>query len=331
MHSKEIVSRAIEFKVPPRLPFWLGSRFEEIQKAIVGIPNDICECYEMDRQKAGWYFDNAAEDDWGCKWASTDKLNMGQVVYHPLENWSKLKTYTPPNPRDNFYFQRLASIIDQAQNRYVVVTSHFNLIERLCMLHGFQSSFEDFYLEPEKCHKLLDIILNFKCELFGELYKQFGDRIDGLFLTDDWGTQGNTYVAPQIFEEFFHRRYKILFDTVHSFGWHVFLHSCGRINNFVPFFIETGVDVLNMQQPQTCGIKEIGEKFAGKICFLATADIQNTLPGKNFESIRNEVDELVVNWAKPEGGFIVFNYGSEESIGTNFESTKIMFERFWRH
>ena len=73
-------------------------------------------------------------------------------------------------------------------------------------------------------------------------------------------------------------RYKTIFDAIHDCGWHVILHSCGRINAFVPAFIELGVDVLNMQQSRSYGLVEFGEQFRGQVCFLATVDIQSTLP-----------------------------------------------------
>ena len=329
MESKEIVRRAIEFDNPPRLPFFLGGQLSSVQELIPGIPNDVCDCWEMDRQKKGWFFDNPVEDDWGCVWERTEVNNMGQVKYHPLQDWNCLKTYTPPNPRDQFYFERIGEIIDQANGRYVVVTSHLNLIERLHMLHGFEQTLEDLYLEPEKINTVLDMILRFKIEQFDELHKHFGGRIHGLFLTDDWGTQKNTFISPDTFQKFFFERYKILAKAIHSHNWHFILHSCGRINNFVPFFIEAGVDVLNMQQPQAYGISEIGRQFAGKICFLTTVDIQATLPSGNAELVREEARELVRQWSTPKGGLIVFNYGDAEAISTTNEMAEVMFKTFF--
>lgn len=330
MKSKEIVRRAIEFADPPRLPFFLGDTWgQRLSGNEQGIVNDVCDCWEMDRQKAGWFFDNPVEDDWGCGWEATDVKNMGQVTFHPLEDWSRLKTFSPPDPRDSFYFERIGDVIDRADGRYVVVTNHFTLIERLHMLHGFQRTLEDFYLEPENIHRLLDIILDFKINQFGELSKRFGGNIDGLFLTDDWGTQTSTFVSPDIFRKFFLDRYKTLAKAIHSHGWHFILHSCGRVNDFVPFFIEAGVDVLNMQQPQAYGIKEIGEQFAGKVCFLTTVDIQATLPAGDAALVRQEAEELVKCWSTPRGGFIVFNYGDSEGIGTTDEITEVMFRAFF--
>ena len=125
---KEIVKKAIEFKSPSRLPFW--------QNFYTDIQSDVCDCWEMDRQKNGWFFDPntwpnryKSMDDWGCTWAATEIENMGQVIGHPLEEWSNLDTYKPPNPKDSYYFERLEDEMAYAEDKYVVVTSHFNLIE----------------------------------------------------------------------------------------------------------------------------------------------------------------------------------------------------------
>jgi uroporphyrinogen-III decarboxylase len=283
------------------------------------MPDDVCDCWEMDRAKRGWFFDNAAEDDWGCGWRATEHKNMGQVVHSPLEDWNALSTYRPPNPRDPFYFERIEETISEADDRYVVITNHFNLVERLHMLHGFSRTMEDFYLEPEKIEKILDMVLEFKLEQFDELHRRFGDRVHGLFLSDDWGTQEGPFISSRMFEHFFLERYRKLVRGVHDHGWHVILHSCGRINDLVPYFIDAGVDVMNMQQPQVYGIKELGQRFAGKMCFLTTADIQKTLPRGDYGEIRAEVRDLVEHWSTPAGGFIVFNYGEPEAWATGDE------------
>jgi uroporphyrinogen decarboxylase len=319
MESREIVKRAIEFRRPPRLPF--------VQQAFEHIPNDVCNCREMDWARGQWVDFNTL-DDWGCRWAVTDVNNMGQVVGHPLEDWGTLSTFRPPDPRDDFYFETMEDVLSEARGRYVMVTSRCTLLERLHMLHGFERTMEDFYLEPKKIEKVLDMILEFKLEHFHELNRRFGDRVDGLFLTDDWGTQDRTFVSPQIFEHYFHGRYRQLFEGIHEHGWHVILHSCGRINDFVPYFIDVGVDMMNMEQPQVNGIEEIGDRFAGDVAFLTTADIQVTLPSGDLNRVRDEVRELVENWSTPNGGMVVLDYGDPGVLGAKPESKRVMLEAF---
>ena len=64
MESREVVRRAIEFERPPRLPFF--------QHDVDFAPDDVCDCWEMDRARRGWFFDCAGEDDWGCGWRVTE-------------------------------------------------------------------------------------------------------------------------------------------------------------------------------------------------------------------------------------------------------------------
>ena len=325
MTSRERVRRAIDFDRPDRLPFW--------QHVFPDIPDDVCDCWEMDRGRAGWFFDNPVMDDWRCGWARTDMENMGQVVEHPLRDWATLATYRPPDPCDPFYFDRLEAEMAEAKDRYVVVTSHFSLFERLHMLHGFAETLIDFYDAPGRINTALDMILEWKLAHFSELARRFGDRVDGLFLTDDWGTQQAPMTNEAIFREFFFERYEALADAVHGHGWHLVLHSCGRINDLVPLLIEAGVDCLNMQQPQCYGIAELGDRFAGKVAFLTTVDIQATLPRNDAVEIRDEAKALIKHWSTPEGGFIVFNYGDPNALGVAEPTARVMFDAFaeWLH
>ncbi len=320
MKPEEIVRRTIEFKTPPRLPFY--------QSVMNDIPSDVLEIREMDRAKAGWFFDRPGMDDWGCRWAITEIKNMGQVVDHPLMDRSAIDSFVPPDPHDLYYYERIDPLIKQANDRYVVITCHFNLIERLHMLRGFIGAMEDFYIAPEQTNHLLDMILENRLGHLEEIHRRYGNAVHGIFFTDDWGTQKDIFVSPDIFDQFFKQRYQTLCDAVHGYGWHVILHSCGKINKLVPRFINLGVDVLNMQQPRAYGLVEFGEQFKGKICFLTTVDIQTTLPRGIEQEVREEANLIVKHWKVSEGGLIVFNYGDPEALGIPLEMTPIMFDEF---
>jgi hypothetical protein len=325
---REIVQRAIEFRKPPRLAFF--------QHDVDFAPDDVCDCWEMDRQKNGWFFDpvpagEVTIDDWGCRWAHTEKENMGQVAWHPLSDWASLRSYRPPNPRDPFYFERIAPVIDEAADRYVVVTCHFNLWERLHMLRGFANALEDFYAEPRKVERLLDMILEFKLAQLAELHRRFADRVDGVFLSDDWGSQQGTFISPALFRKFFLQRYTTLGRAIRAWRWHFILHSCGKINEFVPMFIDAGAQVLNMTQPRVNGLAEFGRQFAGKVAFLTSPDTQRTLPSGDVALVRNEARELLCSWSTPDGGFIVFGYsqpGRLSAIGAESDVREAMFRAF---
>jgi hypothetical protein len=323
MEPAEIVRRAIEFDTPPRLPFW-----QHWNHKMPKFPDDVHNIWEMDRAEAGWFFDNPGPDDWGCGWSTTEKRNIGQVTDCPLADWSALPKYQPPSPRNPFYYDRLGPAIGQAAGRYVCLTAHSLLFARLHMLRGFTRTMEDFYLEPERVHRVLDMIVDFKLEQIDELRRRFGDRIHGLFLADDWGTQDGPFVSTKLLDEFFAPRYRKIFQAIHDCGWHVILHSCGRINAFVPKFIELGVDALNMQQTRSYGLIEFGRQFRGKVCFLATVCIQSTMVRGIEEEVREEARLLVRHWSTPRGGMVAFDYGAWEAIGVQPQTPLLMFDEF---
>jgi hypothetical protein len=325
MESYEIVRRAIEFDCPPRLPFW-----QHWNHKMEGFPDDVCNIWEMDRAQAGWFFDKAGMDDWGCGWSTTAVKNIGQVVEYPLAQWSALDHYRPPDPCNPFYYERLNPLLRAAGGRYVCLTAHSLLFSRLHKLRGFAPTMEDFYIEPERVHRVLDMIVDFKVRQCEELRRRFGDRIHGLFVADDWGTQEGTFVSRKIFQEFFAPRYKVIFDAIHACGWHVILHSCGRINDFVPLFLDAGADVFNMQQSRDYGLVEFGEEYRGKTCFLATVDIQSTLPRGIEAEVREEACLLVRHWSTADGGLIVFDYGAWDAAGVRPEVPQLMFDEFAR-
>jgi uroporphyrinogen decarboxylase len=85
-----------------------------------------------------------------------------------------------------------------------------------------------------------------------------------------------------------------------------------------------------MQQTRSYGLAEFGGQYCGKVCFLATVDIQSTLPSGNEAEIREEARQIVRHWSKPEGGMIAFDYGDWPAVSVVPESVDAMMDEFLR-
>ena len=322
MPSWELVTRAIEFRHPERLPF--------VQHKIADLPDDVLECFEADRSKAGWFLDHPGMDDWGCGWESLHPENphdIGQVTYHPLEDWSAFDRWMPPNPHDDFYYERIEPVLAQAGDRYVMLSSSMTLNERHRALRGFANALMDYYLEPEKTNKLLDMIIEFHIEQVEELAKRFRGRFHGVWLSEDWGTQEAPFLPVEVFEEYYVKRSKALADTAHAHGLHLIMHSCGKINDLIPGLIKSGIDCMNMQQARTYGIAELGKIARGKMAFFAPADHQYTLPQGDPDEIRKDVYEIMEHWCTDAGGVVAF--GMDKTVfGASNEAHEVMLYAF---
>ena len=169
MTSREIVSRAIHFKNPPRLPVEMGC-FGVADTGWVGWS-----------RAAGWTPSVPGEDEWGCVWEKTDIQNMGQVKGHPLADISKLANYRPPDYRDPSRYVDLAAGLDkvESQGKYVLSGIFMVLFERMHSLHGFEDTLIDLYDNRPAMENMADMITETHVSLVREVSRRFPGRING--------------------------------------------------------------------------------------------------------------------------------------------------------
>lgn len=320
MTSRERVTRAITFQRPDRIPVRFG---------YFGI--DDTYFLKWKQIGAGDETQRQSYDEWGCRWERSEQNNMGQIKYHPLEDWAAYDTFVFPDPNDPALYEDMERLLDEnAGDKYVFVEIFMLLFERLHSLRGFSNVLIDLYEEPEKLGELADRIVEYDIEIIHNIQRRFPGRIQGFSCTDDWGTETNTFISTDMWNEFFRPRYQKIFDACREDGWHIWLHSCGKITNFMDGFIGLGIDVLNLQQPRVLDIENFGKKYAGKVCFATLCDIQRTLPFGSEEDIRSEVRELCRWWATPKGGLILMDDGNGPALGISDENRRIMLDEFMK-
>jgi len=317
MSSYEVVRRAIEFQKPDRLPL----RFEAL---------GLSDVHNVSWNQIGTGDARLREtiDEWGCRWVRSEVANMGQVKGHPLADWQGLKHFRWPDPDDPAFYQGMQDRFIGSEGKYAITGIFMLLFERMHALHGFENTLIDLYQERERMEMLADRIVEFTLGIIRNISRRFPGRIHGFGFTDDWGMQQGVFIHPQLWNDFFKPRYKIILEAIHQQGWHVWMHSCGKINAILESLIEIGVDVINLQQPRVLGIEEIGRQFRGRICFESLCDIQHTLPFKGAKEIRGEAEQLLKYWADPKGGFILSDYGDGQAIGVELEKKQIMLDAF---
>ncbi|MCL5073154.1 MAG: hypothetical protein M1308_20030, partial [Actinobacteria bacterium] len=237
-----------------------------------------------------------------------------------------IKNYKFPDPFASGRFIEIEKNIDN--DKYTLFWIPLTLFERLYMLHGFDKTLMDLYLDQANVVKLLDIILDFNLKII----KQIGDsklKIDGIGITDDWGTGQSTFISVDLWRKIFKDKYRQIIYLAHKYGFHVWMHSDGKINEFIPEFIDIGLDAVNLSSPKTVGIKEIGERFNGKICFFTGVDNQSTLLSGSKKEIEDEAEFIIKSWGSKKGGIIVyFDDDNWEAMGVDKGRKTMVFNVF---
>jgi len=157
----------------------------------------------------------------------------------------------------------------------------------------------DYYTNPAEVHRLYRALTDF--------YKRLMARgagaldIDGIFTSDDLGTQTAPFFSPEIFDEFFAPYYRELIACAHELGMHFWLHCCGNVEPLIGRFVDLGLDVIHPIQKHAMDERRIADKYGRHICIWAGFDVQQIIPHGTPDDVRAEARFMIDTYYRPEG------------------------------
>jgi len=136
-----------------------------------------------------------------------------------------------------------------------------------------------------------------------------GLKIDGYFLIEDLGHTSGLLISPKVYERTLHKHHKRLGDYLHKNNLQFFMHSCGKVKELIPLFIEEGIDVLQaIEAKADQDVAHLSKEYGRDICFMGNIDIRKLARSK--DDIKREIYNKVIPASK-NGGYI---YHSDHSI-----------------
>jgi hypothetical protein len=144
------------------------------------------------------------------------------------------------------------------------------LFEQCHHLMSMEEALMAFYEEPEAMHELIEYFTEYELAYAKELIDHI--HPDAIFHHDDWGSNSNSFLSPEMFEEFFVPYYKRIYGFYKENGVEVIVHhSDSYAANLVPHMIEMGIDVWQGAVANN-NIPELIKEYGGKISFMAGID-----------------------------------------------------------
>lgn len=349
MTSKERVLRAIEHRGPDRVPMLSPipafSDFSHIMvypasdwqpkpgyapnlhRALYLIGNWKWKEFTPSKLRDGWLL---REDEFGCEWEAPEPENVGEANGHPLSAISQFDSMNLPDPhRPERYetFTKLTKIL--ARDKFILGDLGNGIGERVRFLRGFEGIMEDYALRPEAVGEMMDRLID---EWYIGLIDELADRgCHGVMSPDDWGMQDRLMISPSMWRKIVKPRYARVIDAVHNRGMKFFLHSCGAIQAILDDFIEIGLDVLQKDDIECLGSANMEKKYAGKLCFLTSLDLQRTLPWIPEKDISREVKKLIARLGKQDGGIMCYTYMQPTAVGVSWLKMGLMCYYFALH
>ena len=315
MTSRERVIRSIRFEHPDRVPvlhrikpgyFRLHAHvIEDLRRRY---PADILQ---SERSHTWFSFATAGKlstragtlvrDEWGCVWNTLSSDYLGQAVEWPLATWQDLAGYRFPDP--SFGSEGLEEIRgvrrSDRQEHYLLAWTG-SLFHQYTYLRGYENAMIDVAEESPGFVELLDRLTDF---LLARIRLLGREDVDGILISDDWGTQLDVMIDPRSWRRIFKPRYLRICEEMHRAGTLAHFHTCGMTLPLLPDLIECGFDEINPQVP-TMDIARVRALFHDRRCIRPDLDRQHILPNGTPEDVRRHVLETFETLKSGRGGYL---------------------------
>ena len=155
--------------------------------------------------------------------------------------------------------------------------------------------------EPEDAADYFNAMADFRIEVIKRVAKEWLP-LDIIRIGDDWGTQLNTFISPDLFDELIMPPARRIFDCIRSLGIRPALHSCGKIEKLVPRIVELAPVFWEAQSNND--LQWIKDNFGDKLNMRLIFDrpLLET-PGVKDEEITASLRSQLELWAKTEANY----------------------------
>lgn len=312
--NRENTLRALEFGNPEWIPcrvlilptHWASNR-EKCEKLIKEHPRIFTNQNLQDYGHLGERFRKGyIRDSWGCLWRNEIDGIAGIVVEHPIDEWEKLKDYTPPDPLATGLFELRSwdetgkRIQDMKKNGFFTEGNCESLFDLMYALRGFENLMMDLAVDDPHLPTLIEMVTQYELTLIDRWLEL---EVDSIYFHSDIGTQQALMISPDKFRRYLKPMFKKLFKKCRDAGVHVRFSSDGVLLSIVDDLIECGI---SMHDPQlrANGLGNIVKAYKGKVCIELDLDRQ-MFAFCSPDDIYNQVRECVEALYMPEGGLML--------------------------
>jgi len=164
----------------------------------------------------------------------------------------------------------------------------------VCDFFGMENYFVKMYTDPDIVTAVTEHVVDFYLAANERLFALAENKIDAFFFGNDFGSQLDLLISPELFDKFIMPYFIRFTEQAHNHGLKVILHSCGSIERVIPRLIGAGVEALHPIQALAANMdaETLSKKYNGRIVFMGGVDTQRLLPYGTPGEVRAEVRRL---------------------------------------
>lgn len=255
------------------------------------------------------------EPDADGTWLNEYGLRMRQgsiyvdVIGYPLadaQTKADIDAFEFPDPYAPGRYRDAERLIAQYKDDYFIIgdveVTIFSLAQQLV---GLEKLLIDMMLETEYVQHLFAKCTEFQTKIAKELIKR---GVDAIWYGDDFGTQSNLIMPPDIFKSQVKSWYKKMNDELKQVNPDILciLHCDGAVRPLLNDIKEMGFDVFNPVQPDVPGhsAEELKAEFGDIFVFWGAIDQQYLLPNGTDEELEKDITEKIETLGA-NGGYMI--------------------------
>ena len=194
---------------------------------------------------------NVTGADWfGCLWTFVPSIGAtmvkpGTEMLDSLKNWKDKVVF---HDLESIDWEESAAGMEKYYdpNRMSDWWLSIGPFERLHCFLGMQNALISLIEEEKNVAEFFEAMTDYKIKLIKKLTTHY--KVDMINFHDDWGNNHDGFFPPEMFKRLFVPNMKRIVDAVHDGGAYFNLHSDGRVERYVPYMVEFGVDLWNPAQ-----------------------------------------------------------------------------------
>jgi len=228
---------------------------------IPGEPGIFCNIISEDKTHilARTYF--------GGIWYWRKKPYFAKAVYNPVDRWEDLDNI--PEPDWNSLRKRIKSLqepVKKLKDRgYFVTMEGKGAFEAVWMLfRGLEQTWMDTKDNPELVKRMSDRAVDSIIKLGLMVAEEC--EVDGIWITDDLGTQHAPYFSPQTYRELFKENHRKMVKAFHDHELKITFHSHGNVTPLFDDFVEVGFDSIDpIDSYDNMDLKALKKKYGERV------------------------------------------------------------------
>ncbi len=280
------------------IEFWKKAGYDYVN-ILAGV---FCKSPEIRKTGLGKY-SLYQEEDQEKKWANEGKGIIGSM--------KDLEEFVWPDLSAIDYGSVFKKIEESLPSGMKVICSGHSILNLAWRMMGLERFSLAIFQEPDLVDKVVA-----KCgEITMHIFRHAAEYpcVGGLWFMDDVAYVDGLMWSPKVLKKYL---YPWLEETAEICRRHHLLfvyHSDGDIRKVIDDLIGIGVHAIHPIEPKAMDIKELKEKYAGKIALIGNIDLNYTLTLGSPAEVEEEVKQRIREIA-PGGGYCL---GSSMSV-TNY-------------